>query len=155
MNKNFWKAALNRALRTVAQTLVGSIPTGVIVTAEMVKGLNINALWAVLAWLVTGLLAGLASILTSLGWGVPEANAPKVETRKIYLDEDGREIDPRDLQVEQDGTVTVLAYDDYYDDGSPKSKGGVTFPESIDEPCEACDLSQYVDDDGGEDNADR
>jgi hypothetical protein len=144
MNKAFWKAALNRALRTVAQTLVGSIPTGVIVTAEMVKGLNINALWAVLAWLVTGLLAGLASILTSLGWGIPEANSPEMNIRTIYLDEEGREIDPNDLQVEPDGTITVLAYDDYYDDGSPKSKGGVTFPETVDEPCEDCNLTKYV-----------
>ena len=58
------------------------------------------------------------------------------------MDEEGREIDPNDLQVEPDGTITVLAYDDYYEDGSPKSKGGVTFPET--EPCEECNLTKYV-----------
>lgn len=84
-NKIWWKAALTRSLRTVAQTLVGSIPTGVIVTAEMVKGLNINALWAVLAWLGTGLLAGLASILTSLGWGLPEVKPPNTDTGHITI----------------------------------------------------------------------
>lgn len=72
MNKNFWKAALNRALRTVAQTLVGSVPTGFIVTANMIKSLDINVLWAILAWLATGLLAGGISILMSIATGLPE-----------------------------------------------------------------------------------
>ena len=72
MNKQFWKAALNRALRTVAQTLVGSIPTGFIVTANMIKSLDINVLWAILAWLATGLLAGGISVLMSVATGLPE-----------------------------------------------------------------------------------
>ena len=78
----------------------------------------------------TAALAGVMSILTSLA-GLPEV------TEHNELAEDK-------------GRITVLAYDDYYDDGSPKSKGGVTFPESIDKPCEKCDLSQYVD--GGVDD---
>lgn len=84
MNKEFWKAALNRALRTVAQTLVGSIPTGFIVTANMIKSLDINVLWAILAWLATGLLAGGISILMSIATGLPEVehiNIDKVDGR--------------------------------------------------------------------------
>lgn len=77
----------------------------------------------------TAALAGVMSILTSLA-GLPEATE-------------------RNELAEDKGRITVLAYDEYYDDGSPKSKGGVTFPESIDKPCEKCDLSQYVDDDAG------
>ena len=38
------------------------------------------------------------------------------------------------------GRITVLAYDEYDEDGSPV----------VDKPCEECDLSQYADDDGGE-----
>lgn len=73
----FWKAALNRALRTVAQTLVGAVPTGAVVTVQMVKSVDLNALWAVIAWLATGLLAGAMSILTSIATGLPEVNGDK------------------------------------------------------------------------------
>ena len=138
INRTWWKAAFVRALRTVAQTAVATIGTTAVI--EQVN-------W--LAVLSASALAGILSLLTSIATGLPEAEPKTQDVRTIYLDEDGREIDPHELQVEPDGTVTVLAYDNYYDDGSPKSKGGVTFPESIDKPCEKCALSQYVDDDAG------
>ena len=72
MNKQFWKAAWTRALRTVAQVLGASLPVDIPITVTMVKGMDINVLWAVLAWLGTGLLSGLASILTSIATGLPE-----------------------------------------------------------------------------------
>lgn len=62
MTKEFWKAALIRAIRTVCQTAVAMIGS--------------SALLSDVKWLecVSGsLLAGILSILTSLATGLPEA----------------------------------------------------------------------------------
>ena len=62
MDKNFWKAAMIRAIRTVCQTAVAVIGT----TAVMQE---VN-------WLTVGssaLLSGVVSMLTSIATGLPEA----------------------------------------------------------------------------------
>lgn len=115
MNKQFWKAALARCLHTVAQTALGMI--GATLLIEKVN-------W--LAVLSASALAGVVSILKSIAFGMPETAKPKTVTntveKRIYLDEDGREIDPNDLMVEPDGTITVLAYDEdeWDENGDPK-----------------------------------
>lgn len=58
--RNWWRAALIRALRTVAQAAAGLLPAAV--TVEQVD-------WRLVAG--SALLAGLVSLLTSLG-GLPE-----------------------------------------------------------------------------------
>ena len=60
-NKEFWIAALNRAVRTVAQTAVATIGT-----AALMSQVN----WA--AVVSASILAGLLSILTSISTGLPE-----------------------------------------------------------------------------------
>lgn len=60
--KKWWRAALIRALRTVAQAAAGLLPAAV--TVEQVD-------WRLVAG--SSLLAGLVSLLTSLG-GLPEAD---------------------------------------------------------------------------------
>lgn len=60
-SKKWWRAALVRALRTVAQAAVGLIPAAVTVT---------QVDWRLVAG--SSLLAGLVSLLTALG-GLPEA----------------------------------------------------------------------------------
>lgn len=61
--KTFWKAALIRALRTVAQTAVAAIGTSALLS-------DVN--W--LAVVSASLLAGILSILTSIVTGLPEAD---------------------------------------------------------------------------------
>lgn len=61
MTKEFWKAALIRAIRTIAQTAVATIGTAMVLT-------EVN-------WLAVGsasVLAGILSILTSIATGLPE-----------------------------------------------------------------------------------
>lgn len=91
MSNDFWKAALVRAGRTVAQVLAASIPADIAITATMIR----NADWgvvalSVLAWLATGLLSGVASLLTSIKTGLPETET-RIEYR--YMDENGVPLD--------------------------------------------------------------
>lgn len=60
-NKEFLVAALNRALRTVAQTAIATIGT-----AALMSEVN----WTAVA--SASLLAGILSILTSISTGLPE-----------------------------------------------------------------------------------
>lgn len=71
MNKKWLKAALIRALKTVCQTLASTLPAGYVVTPVMIQELDISLVYIVLAWLGTGLLSGLISMLTSCA-GLPE-----------------------------------------------------------------------------------
>lgn len=64
--KTFWVAAGWRALRTFAQSLL------TVLGVDATQLLNADAL----AVLVTGLVAGLISILTSIVFGIPEAPKP-------------------------------------------------------------------------------
>lgn len=62
MQKNFWKQAGNRAIRTVCQTAIASIGTAV-----ALEGVD----WRFVV--SSSILAGLLSILSSVGFGIPEA----------------------------------------------------------------------------------
>lgn len=61
MTKEFWVAALIRAVRTIAQTAVSVI--------------GVSAVMSEVDWLYVGsaaLLAGILSVLTSIATGLPE-----------------------------------------------------------------------------------
>ena len=72
MNKDFWKATRIRALKTVCQTLAAMLPAGYVITPAIVQALDWKVMYVVIAWLGTGLLAGIASVLTSIATGLPE-----------------------------------------------------------------------------------
>lgn len=63
MSKEFWKAALIRAIKTVCQTAVATIGTAIVVT-------DVNWVYVLSA----SALAGILSILTSVSVGLPEVN---------------------------------------------------------------------------------
>ena len=61
MSKDFWKAALIRALKTVCQTAVATIGTAMVITdVDWVYVISASA------------LAGILSLLTSISTGLPE-----------------------------------------------------------------------------------
>lgn len=61
MDKQFWKAAGIRALKTICQTAVAMIPTAAMIT---------QVDWITVAG--TSVCAGILSMLTSIGGGLPE-----------------------------------------------------------------------------------
>lgn len=61
MSKDFWKAALIRALKTICQTAVATIGTAIVVT-------DVNWIYVLSA----SALAGILSLLTSISVGLPE-----------------------------------------------------------------------------------
>lgn len=63
-NRAFWVAALNRAVRTVAQTALATIST-----AALLSEVNWQAV------ISASLLAGILSILTSISTGLPEVKS--------------------------------------------------------------------------------
>lgn len=64
----FWKAALIRAIRTVAQTAVATIGSAAVLS-------DVN--WIMVA--SASVLAGILSVLTSIATGLPEAEGDKDE----------------------------------------------------------------------------
>lgn len=70
--KEWWKFAIARAERTVAQTLLSMLPVSIVITPTMLQNVDINLLYVILAWLITGIIGGFTSILTSYVKGLPE-----------------------------------------------------------------------------------
>ncbi|MBO4697079.1 MAG: hypothetical protein J5643_07375 [Lachnospiraceae bacterium] len=87
--KEWWKKAGIRALRTIAQSLAGTMPVGVPVTVAMIRNFDISVIYAILAWLATGMICGINSLLMSLA-GLPELeDAAKPEITEYHYPDMG------------------------------------------------------------------
>lgn len=91
----FWKAAAYRSLRTVCQTLASMLPVGAVVTPSLLQSMDWSFLFVILAWIGTGLLSGVASMLTSIATGLPEVDYEQ----HLYMSAD----EPEDSEVDEDG----------------------------------------------------
>ena len=81
MNNQFWRATLNRAVRTIAQTAVAMIGTAVVMS---------DVKWEMV--ISASLLAGILSVLTSISTGLPEVDYAE----HIYMSKE----EPEDSEVE-------------------------------------------------------
>lgn len=85
MNKEFWEAALIRAIRTIAQTAIATIGSAAVIEAVD---------WKIV--LSASVLAGILSILTSIAAGLPEVGTVVIEEDEL-ADEDGEEYDDEEV----------------------------------------------------------
>lgn len=81
MDKNFWKYAFYRAIRTICQCAISLIPASALIT---------EVDWRLVA--SASVLAGIVSILTSIATGLPEVEYAE----HIYMSKD----EPEDAEVE-------------------------------------------------------
>lgn len=86
MDKDFWKAALIRAIKTICQTAIATIGTAIAIT-------DVNWVYVLSA----SALAGVLSILTSLSVGLPEV---QLADTLYALENDGE--DEPNLNVQED-----------------------------------------------------
>ncbi len=99
MNKDFWKAALIRALKTICQTAIATIGSAMVIT-------DVNWIYVLSA----SALAGILSILTSLSVGLPEVQLANTlydldnEGDEDYMEEydalDDEEVDEDEIDEE-------------------------------------------------------
>jgi len=95
MTKDFWKAALIRAIKTICQTAIATIGTAIVVT-------DVNWVYVLSA----SALSGILSLLTSISVGLPEVQLAdtlyaldnEVDGDEEEEDEIGEDILPDELE---------------------------------------------------------
>ena len=87
MTKEFWKAALIRAIKTICQTAIATIGTAIVIT-------DVNWLYVMSA----SALSGILSLLTSISVGLPEV---QLADTLYALDNEVEDEDEED-EIEED-----------------------------------------------------
>lgn len=87
MTKQFVKATLIRAIRTICQTAVATIGTAFVIS-------DVNW-WVVIS---ASILAGMLSVLTSIATGLPEVDDYIYDEEEDDVEDDIEEVDNGDKQ---------------------------------------------------------
>lgn len=104
MNKTLFKAAWVRAYRSFLQGIVAQIPAGFVITPAMIQYFKVSYIYVIVAILCNAALYGLASFVTCIVGGLPEA---QLQETLYDLDNEGdeeymEEYDSLDDEEEED-----------------------------------------------------
>lgn len=102
MNAEFWKALLMRSIHAVWETAVATLPAAIVVTPAMIAQFNWETakgiFYAVVAWALSAILAGVLSAAKSMKVGMPEVQL----TETLYaLDNDPEEYEEEDEEGDE------------------------------------------------------
>ena len=78
MPEKLIKASLIRALYTVLESMVSTIPAGFVITPVMIQSLDWSFLYVIIAWLGTALFAGFCAFVRAIVAGIRGA-LPELE----------------------------------------------------------------------------
>lgn len=97
MTKEFWKAALIRAIKTICQTAIATIGTAIVIT-------DVNWLYVISA----SALSGILSLLTSISVGLPEIDL--MDTlyaldNEVEEDDEDEELEFVDEEIDEEGDM--------------------------------------------------
>lgn len=82
------RAALIRALWTAGETLVSTLPAGVVITPAMIQSLDWTFLYVILAWLGTGALSFVITFFKCLKTGLPEVDMEEEDYDEEEFEDD-------------------------------------------------------------------
>lgn len=106
----FIRATIIRAIRSFFQSLASNLPAGLVVTPVMLQTLDINILYVIAAYLATALLHSIASVVTSIATGLPEADYEE------YINMDVEEPDDAEIFEDEDEEAELIMFDEDPDD---------------------------------------
>ncbi len=88
MTEKLLKASLIRALYTIGESLVSTIPVGFIITPAMIQSLDWSFLYVILAWIGTAVFAGFCAFVRAVVAGLPEVEKDIMEDEDFDLEEE-------------------------------------------------------------------
>ena len=99
MPEKLIKASLIRALYTMLESMVSTIPAGFVITPVMIQSLDWSFLYVIIAWLGTALFAGFCAFVRAMVAGIRGA-LPELENDTMdnedFDDFEDEEVDDED-----------------------------------------------------------
>ena len=88
MTEKLIQASLIRALYTVCESLVSTLPAGFVITPVMIQSLDWSFLYVVLAWLGTAIFAGFCAFVRAIIAGLPEVETDIMEDEDFDMEDE-------------------------------------------------------------------